>query len=110
VDSHRNTLYTDNVVKVTAGKYKGRKGVIRYIYKNTLFLWDKDFYQSNGIFVENSRNVLILGDEHIKASDHGGAVASANRRFRDNLVGKDVEIIRGEWKGYKGRVKNADDR
>lgn len=66
VDSHRNTLYADNVVRITAGKYKGRKGVIRYIYKTTLFLWDKEFYQSNGIFVENARNVVILGDEHMK--------------------------------------------
>lgn len=39
-----------------------------------------------------------------------GAVAGVNRRFRDPLIGKDVEITKGEWKGYKGRVKNADDR
>jgi transcription elongation factor len=51
---------------MTQGKYKGRKGVIRYIYKTTLFLWDKEFYQTNGIFVENARNVVILGDEHMK--------------------------------------------
>ncbi len=66
VDSQRNTIYTDNVVKIIAGKYKGRKGVIKYIYRTTLFLWDREFYQSNGLFVENSRNVLILGDEHMK--------------------------------------------
>ena len=44
VDSHRNTLYSDNVVKIVTGKNKGRKGVIKYIYKNTLFLWDKELY------------------------------------------------------------------
>lgn len=66
VDSQRNTLYTDNVIKIIDGKYKGRKGVIKYIFKNTLFLWDKEFYQSNGIFVEKTNNVLILGDEHMK--------------------------------------------
>ena len=33
-----------------------------------------------------------------------------NRRFKDPLIGKDVEITKGEWKGYKGRVKRADDR
>ena len=41
IDSQRNTLYTDNVVKVIGGKYKGHKGVIKYIFKNILFLWDK---------------------------------------------------------------------
>lgn len=42
-DFHGNTLCPDNVVKVTEGAYKGRKGVIKHIYKNTLFLWDKEF-------------------------------------------------------------------
>lgn len=37
-------------------------------------------------------------------------MASINRRFRDPIIGKDVEIIKGEWKGYRGRVCNADDR
>ena len=60
--------------------------------------------------MENSRNVVILGDEHIKAAQGSGAVASMNRRLRDPLQGKDVEIIKGEWKGYKGRVRYADDR
>jgi transcription elongation factor len=66
IDSQRNTLYPDNVVKLIGGKYKSRKGVIKYIYKNILFLWDREFIQSNGIFVENTSNSLILGDEHMK--------------------------------------------
>ncbi|CDW80320.1 transcription elongation factor spt5 [Stylonychia lemnae] len=107
VDSHRNTLHSDDVVKITSGHNKGRKGVVKFIYKTTLFLWDKEFYQSNGIFVENSRNVVILGDEHLKPNQAGVAV---NRRFRDPLIGKDVEITKGEWKGYRGRVCRADDR
>ena len=109
VDSHRNTLYADNVVRMTNGKYKGRKGVVKYIFKTTLFLWDKEFYQSNGIFVENARNVVILGDEHMK-QNQGGAVANSNRRFRDVWAGKEIEITKGEWKGYRGRVCRADDR
>ncbi len=112
IDSQRNTIYAENVVKIINGKYKGRKGTIRHIYKNTLFMWDKEFHQSNGIFVDNSRNVLILGDEHIIRGNRGegGAMAAVNRRGRDPLNGKDVEITKGEWKGYKGRVRRADDR
>jgi len=44
IDSQRNTLYPDNVVKIINGKYKGRRGVIKYIYKNILFMWDREFY------------------------------------------------------------------
>jgi transcription elongation factor len=97
------------VVKIIGGKYKGRKGVIKYINKNILFLWDKEFIQSNGIFVENTSNVLILGDEHMKQND-AGAVASMNRRIKDSIIGKEVLIVKGEWKGYRGRVCRADDK
>ena len=50
----------------------------------------------------------MLGDEHIKHNQ--GGVANVNRRFRDPIIGKDVEITKGEWKGYRGRVVRADDR
>ena len=33
----------------------------------------------------------------------------SNRRVRDPLIGQVVQIIGGEWKGYKGRVTNGDD-
>ena len=33
-----------------------------------------------------------------------------NRRFKDAIIGKEVEIIKGEWKGYRGRVCKADDK
>lgn len=37
-------------------------------------------------------------------------MAAMNRRVKDNIVGKDVIIIGGEWKGYRGRVTRADDK
>lgn len=33
-----------------------------------------------------------------------------NRHMRDKFVGKEVLIIKGEWKGFRGRVKRADDK
>ena len=44
-------------MKCVEGKYKGKKGVVKHIFKTVLFLWDKDFPATNGIFVEKSRNV-----------------------------------------------------
>jgi ribosomal protein L14E/L6E/L27E len=43
MDSLGNSLCPDNVVKCVEGRHKGRKGVIKHINKNFLFLWDKDF-------------------------------------------------------------------
>jgi hypothetical protein len=36
-------------------------------------------------------------------------MASDNRRFKDEIIGKEVVIVGGEWKGYRGRVVKADD-
>ena len=59
--------------------------------------------------MESCRNVVILGDEHIK-SGAAGAVGGVNKRFRDKLVYKDVVITKGEWKGFKGRVVQMEDK
>ena len=39
-----------------------------------------------------------------------GAFANMNRRIRDQITGKEVLIIGGEWKGYRGRVCRCDDK
>lgn len=65
IDSQRNTIYPDNVVKIIAGPFKGRKGVIKYIYRDTIFLWDRDFHQTHGIFVDKTRNIVLLGSEQM---------------------------------------------
>jgi transcription elongation factor len=56
----------DNVIKCVEGKHKGKKGVVKHIYNTILFLWDKDFSSTNGLYVEKTRNVIILGEGFIK--------------------------------------------
>lgn len=75
-DSIGNILSIDDVVRCQgSSQYKGKKGVIQNICKNCVFLWDaKDFIQSRGIFVETTRNVLILGTEFLEI-DSSRAVA-----------------------------------
>lgn len=65
-DAKNNDLAADQMVKVINGPHKGTIGPIKHAFKNYLFLWNKDFIQSNGIFVENSRNVIILGEDYLK--------------------------------------------
>ena len=59
--------------------------------------------------MENSRNVVILGDEHIKAKS-GAAVGGMNKIIRDELVHKEIVITKGEWKGFRGRVVSVEDK
>ena len=101
MDARNNTIYSNNVVRVISGPYQGRKGVIKYIQKGVVFLWDKAFQQTNGIFVEKTRNIEILGNEHMQRSANGhavaagSAVANMNKRTFDPLKGKEVLIIGG---------------
>ena len=65
-DCQGNSLSLDSMVKVKEGNYKGMSGPIRHGYRHYLFLYNKDFVQSNGIFVEHCKNVFIMGSEYMK--------------------------------------------
>ena len=80
------------------------------MHKNIIFLWDREFAQTNGLFVELSRNVVILGSEFINKSQNGQYGASMNKHIRDKLVGKTIVITGGKWKSYRGRVIYCDDK
>ena len=47
--------------------------------------------------------MLILGTEFLK-SDATTQFAAQNRIFRDKLAGKQVQILKGYFKGQKARV------
>lgn len=101
----------DQMVKVVSGPNKGTIGPIRHYDRNYLFLWNREFVQSNGIFVESCRNVEILGRDFVKGDpDTNKAIASQNKIVRDPLVGKVVIIKGGIYKGHRGRVCYGNDK
>jgi transcription elongation factor len=108
-DRKGNNLVHDSMVKVVEGPYKGLIAPIKHSFKNYLFLWHKDYVQQNGIFVENQRNVEILGAEFMKPSSEA-AVANQNRLVKDKLIGEEVIICGGVFKGHRGRVCKLDDK
>ena len=108
-DCQGNSLVLDSMVKVKNGPNKGMSGPIRHGYRHYLFLYNKDFVQSNGIFVEDCKNVFIMGSEYMKGNT-GQAVVNQNRFGRDPLMGQTVVIIVGKYKGHRGRVTHADDK
>ena len=59
------------------GPERGKNGTIRHGHRHYLFLWNKEFPQSNGIFVINSRQTEILGGEFLERGQaQGTAVAN----------------------------------
>jgi len=105
LDNEGNFVSIGDTVKVVEGGNKGLKGIIRYIHQNTIFLHNKEFIETLGIFVEINRNILILGDD----LTHRGMTAPTNRR-KDALIGKIVTICRGEYKGFEAKVVDNSDK
>ena len=112
-DMTSNVLSLNDVVKCSSYSiYKNKKGVIKNMCRNCLFLQDpKDFLQQNGMFVEKAINVTILGNEFLQGDVDNKAVALQNRIIRDKMVGKQVQITKGVLKGQRGVVVkiNGDD-
>jgi transcription elongation factor len=47
----------------------------------------------------------------LNKQNHGaGGIATMNKRQRDPLMGKEVLITGGQWKGHRGKVTLIDDR
>lgn len=105
VDQRGHSIDIDSVVECIGGMHKGKRGVVRNVGKNSLFLWDKEFIETNGIFVEQTKNVLIKGHTLINKE---GETMSMNRKGRDKLIGQYVIVTKGQYKGCRGRVTDAD--
>jgi transcription elongation factor len=99
-------------VKIINGIYKGKKGVIKNIFKNYAFLYNQDFVSTNGIFVDKTENLEILGSELL--NDYYTSGGKVNyRKAPESLtrnLGNLVRVIAGNWKGYIGILKKANDK
>lgn len=69
--------------RISVDKAIARRGIIKNLFKNTLFLSDpKNFPQTNGIYAEQANNVTILGQEFLQNQVGGefeGSIAMQNK-------------------------------
>lgn len=113
-DSVGNAITIEDPVKVNNKQsgYYDMQGIIKSIVKNSLFMWNKSLMnRTNGIFVEQTHNVLIEGAKIFKneISKHVPGVANQNKIRKHKLINQPVIIIRGPMKGKKGRVTHVND-
>jgi hypothetical protein len=72
-DCNGNIIQLNDVVKVElSSPNRGRRGIVRNIFKSCLFLWDaKDkSSQSGGVFSDYARNLLLLGQEFFNGDEN----------------------------------------
>jgi len=93
---------------------KGKKGVIKNLFKNYAFLYNHDFIRTNGIFVEKTENLEIMGAELLKESNEFNPTSKINVRkipekFK-SLIGETVKITGGAYKGHQGILISISDK
>lgn len=113
IDARRNPITKDDTVKIIGGPYKGKKGVIRNIFRNFVFLYNQDFVSTNGIFVDKTENLEIMGSELLADSYNMTGSKVNYKRIPEELrklIGNFVKIIKGNWKGYIGTLKKVNDK
>ncbi len=111
IDCKRNPIAKDNSVKVINGPNKGSRGTIKNIYKKFVFLHDIKYSRTNGIFCEINENLELLGSELLRENSDKGKVN--NRVVPEvikKLLGETVHVVKGNWKGYNGIVKEVNDK
>lgn len=104
---------------------QGRKGRVLHIHQSFFaFLHNRDITENGGVFVTRARalaslapksNVFRPGTDTTKMNPElaggasGGMVGSGNmgRGPRDRLVGANVQVIKGTYKGIIGIVKDT---
>ncbi|XP_078436037.1 uncharacterized protein LOC144706850 [Wolffia australiana] len=127
-DCNMKTISIDDNVKVVEGLQMGREGTVRHIFRDALFLYDKENPENNGYFSTRSdhcevtredwrRNVAgtqgILGrkedsDKRTRQADYFAPYADKkHRQSSEDLpfkVGQNLRIRTGPKKGYICRV------
>ena len=111
LDSLRHSITKGDSVKIVDGPNKGKKGTIVHLHKNIVYLYNPEQSSNNGLFVDKTRNLIILGAELLTGPNDDltkrkRSILSNPRR--DELFNKLVRIKSGPYKGYEGLVVSVD--
>lgn len=129
LDSRQNAIKVGDHVDVIDGPFKGRQGAVRHIYRYFVFLYSRDYGENMGNYVVRanflalctgasaSRSNVFAFPLHPRGGGRGGSgrggggrgavVDSRGNRRNLAMIGKAVTIRSGQWKGYRGIVKEA---
>lgn len=123
-DKNNEAINRDDKVVILAGPERGKKALVKHIFKRTLFVHSRDVLDNGGLFVIRGDQAALVGGRQMKqqaprspgaGSRSPGPVpqspgrssgAPAAQRLggfrRDPIIGKDVKITGGPYKGYAG--------
>uniref|UniRef100_A0A7S1KT89 Transcription elongation factor SPT5 n=1 Tax=Percolomonas cosmopolitus TaxID=63605 RepID=A0A7S1KT89_9EUKA len=109
-DMRGNYVGKNDTIKVVTGNHQGLEGIVKHIFRNTLFCHSRDLLENNGMFVTSPSNVEVKGG--VSSTGNKQSMPAPSRgltrhRIRTKLQGQTVKIMKGPYKGYIGTVKGA---
>lgn len=129
LDHDGNEIRAGDMVKEVAGPFSRlRQGQVLHIYQSmVVFLHNREYTENGGVFIARARSLEPLAPKSVstKTKKDGGDLSKMNpalsnlsgggandvrvegvRRFggRDMHKGKNVAIIKGPYKTYRGRI------
>ena len=89
-DKNSRQLMLGDNVRVVAGEHQGRQGEIKHLHKGHLFMYNRMYQKTNGIFVTRARDCESLAAH--RASDSKGQ-SGAPRRFKGRRQANHRELV-----------------
>lgn len=125
IDSEGGEFRAGDTMKEVDGEEK--EGVVLHVYQTTLvWLFNRDLKENGGVFLTRTRQLRPRAPRGMVKADLskqnpalnsglgngqqavGGAISNLRRPGgRDPLVGKTVAVIKGQWKTYRGIIKDT---
>ncbi|GLH09627.1 Transcription elongation factor SPT5, partial [Gryllus bimaculatus] len=126
-DVNSNAVQRHDYVKVIDGRHTGRNGEVKFLFGEYAFLYSNLYEDNRGYFVCKTRQVLLAGAQEelvpngrvtnaaspraVRRGGSGGGGGWPGGPSRDTtLIGKTVQIVRGNFKGSVGVVRDATQR
>ena len=115
-NTHNEIIKNGAIVRIISGTHAGKRCEVKHVYKDMLFLYNIDIYQSSSITVEKVNNcALVTPNSEIKHTrpvygNNSQQADSTNKMRHEDAtqeelqVGKTITIKGGEYKGYQGSI------
>lgn len=116
-NTYNEIIKNGAIVRIISGTHSGKRCEVKHVYKDMLFLYNIEIYQSSSITVEKVNNcILVTPSSEIKFTrpvyGNNSQQADTTKVRHDDPVqeelqiGKTITIKGGEYKGYQGTYLN----
>ncbi|XP_020091605.1 protein RNA-directed DNA methylation 3 isoform X3 [Ananas comosus] len=131
LDRHSKTISVNDIVKVLEGSLEGRQGIVKHLYRGSIFIYDENETENSGFFcaksescekIKKSRESVNSFDDNLgdgsaslfsepptisfENQDSSSGAGRRRQYDRDSLfsIGQTLRICKGPLKGYLCRV------